>query len=198
MQLGISGPAEEDGAAAAGLAHRLHRPLCAPWSIAAAGASAGAILPRQARRRATKHPRGLGMDRIFDKQITLLRKALDFRFLRQNMLAANVANVETPGYKAKDLIFEKALGEAMRAEEPGPLRVTNPRHFDGRKLTPLELVKPEVIRSANAVGSLDGNSVDLEREMAKVAENQMAYEVLTQILTSKFRGLRIAIREGEG
>jgi flagellar basal-body rod protein FlgB len=176
----------------------LHRPLCAAWSLAAAGTSAGVILPRQARRRATKHPQGLGMDRIFDKQIALLRKALDFRFLRQNMLAANVANVETPGYKAKDLVFEKALGEAMRAEEPGPLRVTNPRHFDGRKWTPLELVKPEVIRSANAVGSLDGNSVDLEREMAKVAENQMAYEVLTQILTSKFRSLRIAIREGEG
>ena len=137
------------------------------------------------------------MGPLFDKQFSLLEKSLDFRFLRQNTLNANVANVETPGYKAKDLVFEKALGEAMHAEEPGPLRVTNPLHFDGRNATPLALVKPEVIRSANPVGSLDGNSVDLEREMAKVAENQVAYETMTQIITNRFRNLRLAIREGD-
>lgn len=140
----------------------------------------------------------MGMDRLFSKHFTLLEKSLDFRFLRQNTLAANVANVETPGYKSKDIVFEKALGAAMHAHEPGPLRVTNARHLDGRVGTPLALVKPEVIRTGNPVGSLDDNSVDLEREMAKVAENQVAYETLTQILNNKFRGLRLAIREGEG
>jgi flagellar basal-body rod protein FlgB len=137
------------------------------------------------------------MDRLFSRHFTLLEKSLDFRFLRQNMLAANVANVETPGYQAKDLVFEKALGEAMNAHLPGPLRVTDPRHFDGRPPTPLERVTPQVIHSANPVGALDGNTVDLEREMAKVAENQLAYDALTEILARKFRGLRLAIREGE-
>jgi len=138
------------------------------------------------------------MNRLFDKHFTLLGKSLDFRFMRQNMLAANVANAETPGYKAQDLVFEKALGTAMHAHEPGPLRVTNARHLDGRIATPLEGVKPEVIRAGNPVAALDQNSVDVEREMAKVAENQVAYETLTQILSNKFRGLRLAIREGEG
>jgi flagellar basal-body rod protein FlgB len=138
------------------------------------------------------------MDRLFSKHFTLLSKSLDFRFMRQNMLAANVANAETPGYKAKDLVFEQALGKAMHADEPGPLRVTNSRHLDGRMAEPLSVVKPGIIHSGNPVASLDGNSVDVEREMSKVAENQVAYNTLTQILAKKFRGLSVAIREGEG
>lgn len=137
------------------------------------------------------------MDRLFDKHFTLLHKSLDFRFLRQNMLAANIANAETPGYKAKDLIFERALGKAMHAHEPGPLRVTDPRHFDGRDAKPLELVTPTTIRSGNPVGSLDGNSVDLEREMAKLGENQVVYQVMSQIISSRLRSLRHVITEGE-
>lgn len=137
------------------------------------------------------------MDRLFNKHFTLLERSLDFRFHRQNLLAANVANAETPGYKARDLVFEEALGKAMRAEEPGPLNVRDPRHFDGNDAVPLEMVTPETIRSGNPVGSLDGNSVDLEKEMAKLGENQVMYQVLTQILTSRLRGLRHVIKEGE-
>jgi flagellar basal-body rod protein FlgB len=137
------------------------------------------------------------MDRLYDKHFALIQKTLDLRFQRQNALAANVANVETPGYRAKELVFEKALGAAMRAGEPGPLRVTNARHFDGKPALPLELVKPEIIRAGNPVGSIDGNTVDMEREMAKLAENQLAYATLTRILTERFRALRIAIQEGE-
>ena len=137
------------------------------------------------------------MDGLYDKQFALLQKSLDYRFQRQNMLAANVANVETPGYQAKDIVFEKALGAAMHAQEPGPLKVTNKRHLDGRQSQTLELVKPVTIRSANPLGSLDKNSVDLEREMAKLADNQIAYSTLTRILTERFRTLKMAIQEGE-
>jgi flagellar basal-body rod protein FlgB len=137
------------------------------------------------------------MDRLYDKHFALLQKSLDYRFQRQNVLAANVANVETPGYQAKDIVFEKALGAAMRSEEPGPLLVTNKRHLDGRHSQPLALVKPETIRSGNPIGSLDGNSVDLEREMAKLADNQIAYSTLTRVLTERFRTLKMAIQEGE-
>jgi len=137
------------------------------------------------------------MDRLYDKHFTLVQKALDYRFQRQNVLAANVANVETPGYKAKDLVFEKALGAALHADEPGPLRVTDKRHLDGRNAQPLELVKPQTIRSGNPLGSIDANSVDLEREMAKLADNQIVYSTLTRILTERFRELKMAIQEGE-
>jgi flagellar basal-body rod protein FlgB len=134
---------------------------------------------------------------IFDRDFTLLERSLDFRARRNGVLAGNVANIETPGYKAKDLVFEKALGEALKSHEPSPLNVTNPRHLDGRTATPLSRVQPRLIQSANAVGSVDGNSVDLEREMAKLAENQIAYQSLAQMISHKFLQMRIVIREGE-
>jgi len=137
------------------------------------------------------------MSGIFDKHLLLLSRSLDFRAQRNALLSSNVANVETPGFKARDLVFERELGRAMHAHEPGPLRVTDPRHFDGRTATPLALVKPEVILSATPTTSLDGNTVDLEKEMAKLGENQLSYQALTQMVSHKFSQLKLAIR-GEG
>ncbi len=134
---------------------------------------------------------------IFDKQVQLIQKSLDFRAQRNILLSGNIANIETPGYKAQDLVFEDALGKAMKAQQPGPLTITDPRHLDGRTKTPLGLVQPQVIQAANPVGSLDGNSVELEKEMAKLAENQVTFQALTQMMTFKFSQLRTAIREGE-
>ncbi len=135
--------------------------------------------------------------KLFDRDFTLLQKSLDFRTRRNTMLASNIANLETPGFKAKDLVFEKALGSALKASQPGPLRVTNPHHLDGRPPTPLSLVQPEMITTASAVGSLDGNTVDLEKEMAKLGENQVAYQALTQMISYKFSSLKAVIREGD-
>ena len=134
---------------------------------------------------------------IFDRDITLLARSLDLRAQRNNLLAGNIANIETPGYKAKDLVFEQALGDALRSKDPSPMVTTNPRHMDGRNPTPLELVQGRMIQSANAVGSADGNSVDLDREMAKLAENQVDYQALTSMISHKFLQLRAVIREGE-
>ena len=134
---------------------------------------------------------------IFDQHLALLSRSLDFRARRNNVLASNIANLETPGYKAKDLVFESALGKAMRANEPGPLEVTDPRHLDGRNILPLSEVKPEIIRTGNPVGNLDENSVDLEREMVKLGENQVVYQALTQMVSHKFAQLRLSIREGD-
>jgi flagellar basal-body rod protein FlgB len=85
----------------------------------------------------------------------------------------------------------------MRANEPGPLNVTDPRHLDGRNILPLSEVKPEVIRTGNPVGNLDENSVDLEREMVKLGENQVVYQALAQMVSHKFGQLRLSIREGD-
>ena len=63
---------------------------------------------------------------MFDNNIfTLLQKTLDFRTQRQDLLASNIANKDTPGFKAEDLVFERSLEKAMHAEEPGPLKTTN-------------------------------------------------------------------------
>ena len=132
---------------------------------------------------------------IFDQHLSLLQKSLDFRSRRNTLLSSNVANIETPGYKAKDLVFENALGAAMKANLPGPLEVTDARHFDGRNIVPLNEVKPQTILTSNPVGNLDENSVDLEREMVKLGENQVVYQALAQMVSHKFSQLRMSIRE---
>ncbi len=132
---------------------------------------------------------------IFDQQLSLLQQSMDFRARRNTLLSSNIANIETPGYKAKDLVFENALGEAMKANLPGPLEVTDPRHFDGRNTVPLNQVKPQTILTSNPVGNLDDNSVDLEREMVKLGENQVVYQALAQMVSHKFSQLRMSIRE---
>jgi len=137
------------------------------------------------------------MAKLFDTHFTLLERSLDFRTRRNNLLSANVANLETPGYKSRDMVFEEALGKAMKAQQPGPLRVTDDKHFDGRRATPLELVKPQVITTASPDAALDQNTVNMETEMAKIAENQVAYQALTQIISSRFNKLKLAIREGD-
>ncbi len=133
---------------------------------------------------------------LFDAHTQLLQKSLDFRAKRNSLLAGNIANIETPGYKAKDMVFENALGRAMKAHIPGPMTLTNERHMDGRNILPLHTVKPEVIRTTNPVGNLDDNSVDLEREMVKLGENQVVYQALVQMVGHKFSQLRMSIREG--
>ena len=54
------------------------------------------------------------MAELFDAHISLLGKSMDFRSRRNALISSNVANLETPGYKARDLVFEKALGEGVR------------------------------------------------------------------------------------
>ncbi|MDH4121068.1 MAG: flagellar basal body rod protein FlgB [Deltaproteobacteria bacterium] len=131
---------------------------------------------------------------LFDIRMTLLERSLDLRTKRNEILSSNIANQETPGYKARDLVFEKALGEALEAQTPGPMRVTDPRHMDGRRPLPLEMVRGEVIQSANPNASLDGNTVDMEREMAKLAENQVAYAALTRMVSHKIGQLKLAMQ----
>ena len=107
---------------------------------------------------------------MFNSKIfTLLHKTLDFRTQRQDLLTSNIANKDTPGYKAEDMVFEKSLEKALHAEEPGLLNTTDPRHFNGRNTPPLEMVKGQRIHSASPYPDFDGNTVDLDREMAKLA-----------------------------
>ena len=134
---------------------------------------------------------------MFESKIfTLLHKTLDFRTQRQDLLTSNIANKDTPGYKAEDMVFEKSLETALHADEPGLMHTTDPRHFDGRNTPPLEMVKGQRIHSASPYPDFDGNTVDLDREMAKMAENQLMYNASIRMLTHQFRMLKTAITEG--
>ena len=137
------------------------------------------------------------MSGLFGNNIfTIAEKSLDFRTSRHDLLASNVANKDTPGYQAEDLVFRASLEKALQAEQPGPLKQTDSRHFDGRNPPPLNEVEAQRILSASPYPDFDGNTVDLDREMAKIAENQLMYNATMRMLSHKFRGLKSAVSEG--
>lgn len=134
--------------------------------------------------------------KVFDRNLALLQKSLELQTRRNSMLAANVANRETPGYRAQDLVFEKELDKAYNSDKPGPLNISDPRHFDGVQREPLEDVDGTQINSFNPDPRMDGNTVDLDKEMAKLAENQLMYQAGVRSVNWKFRMLKSAIMEG--
>ncbi len=134
---------------------------------------------------------------IFGNKIfSLAQKSLDFRTQRHDLLSSNIANKDTPGYHAEDMVFEKSLQKALHADEPGLLQTTNSKHFDGRNTPPIDQVEAQRIQSASPFPDFDGNTVDLDREMAKVAENQLMYNATIRMLTHQFRMLKTTITEG--
>lgn len=131
---------------------------------------------------------------IFGTTVELLGKTLDLRAKRQTMISSNLANVETPGYTPTDVSFESQLKSAIKGggKESG---VTNPRHIPlkGRAAS-LERVQGDVVELDSRNMGPDGNGVEMETEMGRLAENQIMYNASVQLLAKKFDGLKQAIR----
>lgn len=121
---------------------------------------------------------------VNDKTIQALAASLNFRELRQKILSANIANAETPGYKAKRVDFEDALRRALDLDGHNSINTESKRHYDlgGGGFGNL---KPDVYQDPNGVVSEDGNTVNRDHEMAIQAENRLLYEAAVQLLNKK-------------
>jgi len=131
---------------------------------------------------------------IFNETFGLLEEALNIRSEKNRVIAANIANQETPGYHAKELNFREAL-QAASSVPPGiPLTRSDGSHLPG-KTTPAPSMAPVDIPGSSK--RLDGNTVDGELEMAKLAENQIQYNAAIQFLSDKFKMIQYSITEGK-
>ncbi len=113
---------------------------------------------------------------------------------RQQVVSSNVANIDTPGYKAKDISFHTTMEELL-ASQAVPLKTTRPEHngLDRLQFAPLE---PEVFEIQGLTERADGNNVDLDKEMLKLGETSFGYSMMTQLLRTKFRTIASSINEG--
>lgn len=132
---------------------------------------------------------------IFDRTMQLLERSLDLRGARQQVIAANIANEETPKYRAKDLNFSQALATAQKGQLPIALVSTNQHHI-GPKGTGYQQVTGRIEEVPAGDLPLDANTVNIELEMAKMSDNAQQYNTAATIISMKFRGLLSAIREG--
>jgi flagellar basal-body rod protein FlgB len=135
--------------------------------------------------------------RLFDRTLTTLESALDARLQRQNVLASNVANADTPNYMPQDVDFSRALSHAQRQNEV----VRDPNLKPGDlplEVTPLAGLPNDVIVDGEAgAPSLDGNRVDLDRTMASLAENALQYGANTRSVAKKLALLRFVASDGQ-
>ncbi|MFT6194778.1 MAG: flagellar basal-body rod protein FlgB [Cognaticolwellia sp.] len=128
----------------------------------------------------------------FDKAFGIHPQGLQLRAQRAELIASNIANADTPGYKAKGMDFKAALAQAASKQHTGMTR-TNEKHFDVR----MELNNGVGFRVPNQADTGDGNSVDVQVERNLFLENSMEYQASLQFLTSKIKGLKKAITGGQ-
>jgi len=131
---------------------------------------------------------------LFSNTLVMLEKLIDFQSDRHTVLATNIANIDTPGYKGKDVRFSDELKKAASSKGSISLKKTNEKHLP-LKAGAMQGVTHQVTPSSGGANRLDGNTVDLDKEMAKLSENSLYYNTAVQILAKKLGGIRTAISE---
>lgn len=125
-----------------------------------------------------------------DKALGIHDEALKLRARRTELLAENLANADTPNYKARDFDFRTALEQASRSRSAMALAVTHAAHIQG----PAPAVNPELLYRVPGQPSLDGNTVDPQLEKAAFAENAMRYQATLMFLNRKIAGIKGALK----
>jgi flagellar basal-body rod protein FlgB len=126
-----------------------------------------------------------------DDHLGVHAAALKLRARRTELLAANLANADTPGYRARDIDFKSALAAANGGTRGVHLATTQRGHIGATGVNGAG--SPELKYRVPLAPSLDGNTVDAQLEQAAFARNTVSYQATLSFLGAKFRGLMTAI-----
>jgi len=118
------------------------------------------------------------MSWIDTAQVNALTRLLDAASARQNVVTTNIANLDTPGYRTKDVPFRTLL---QQADQPGLLQANT---------------QPAAVEVKGLMERPDGNNVSMERESLLLAQTQLQFHAGVQLIRSEFRRLQTAINEG--
>ncbi len=129
-----------------------------------------------------------------DNELAFVQSALNLRARRQEVLSSNIANSDTPNYKARDLDFAGALKNAMGATG-GPLQLTRTesRHINASGAA--GMANGQLKYRSSVQPSLDGNTVDMDVERAHFTENSLHYQFLLDRASAQFKTLGSAISD---
>ena len=120
--------------------------------------------------------------------INILNKAADASWTRENLIANNIANADTPGYKRQDIDFQATLRDALKSYKYMNLD-QKVNAIDLSKLNPMVYTD-----HANYSYRLDGNNVDIDTEQVELASEQIKYQALTQSITAEFQRLQTVMK----
>jgi flagellar basal-body rod protein FlgB len=129
------------------------------------------------------------------EQLRILERSLDVGTLRQRTIANNIANMDTPYFKSKQVVFEELLQQEMNRTTPTLAAYrTDPRHIPFGRQPGLPL--PQIVSNPHAFIQNNGNDVDVEYEMNRLAKNQIWYNGLVQLTSGYFSKLQSVINGG--
>ena len=132
---------------------------------------------------------------IFRETISLLERSLNLRSLQHRALASNIANMDTPNYKAVEIDVAQEMNRNQGAASGIQLVRSHSGHLP-IKQTSADSVKLKVAKPPEFSLRGDGNTVDLDRTMGRLAANTLLYKTAAQIISQKFSGLKRAINGG--
>ena len=126
----------------------------------------------------------------FDKALGIHQHTLRLRAHRADLLANNIANTDTPNFKARDFDFKTALNGIQDKMNAGKIIKTNANHINNNAL----VTDADLLYRIPLQPSLDGNTVDSQKEIAEFSENSIRYLASLRFINGRFQGIMTAIR----
>jgi len=137
----------------------------------------------------------LEINGLFRGSIPLLNKAMDLRTTRHGLITSNIANLDTPQYKAFDLMVEDELEKVAGNGQKMNLHQTRSGHLPPRERRS-DGIPGLVEIEGHPFQSVEGNTVDIDRTMSDLTENSLKYNATARILSKKFQGMKSVIQGG--
>jgi flagellar basal-body rod protein FlgB len=131
---------------------------------------------------------------LFDRLHSGLGQVLDLRQTQHALTASNLANADTPGFRAKFVPFDQVLGSAVDRSSALDMRQTRGRHVSAPGM---DATHPDVEEVEPPPWAIDGNSVNPEREAVRITENAMMYDAVARGLSRRMALLRYAVSDGK-
>jgi len=129
---------------------------------------------------------------IFGEKIEALKSGLDYAAAKSRAISANIANIETPGFKRFKVVLDEKLGRANSSSHE--LATTNPGHIgnsSNEDAKPFKITKDDI-----GTMRADGNNVDIDHELSELSSNAIYFTALSRFISKNFAGLRSIISEG--
>ncbi|MEK4801852.1 MULTISPECIES: flagellar basal body rod protein FlgB [Oceanobacillus] len=128
---------------------------------------------------------------LFGSTIRTLENSLDYASTKNRVISNNIANVDTPNYKAKDVVFKNILDDAVQSNLEA--KKTNDKHLSFHSESNSTY---RVITKNNTIYNHNGNNVDIDKQMSDLAKNQIYYNSLVDRMNGKFNSIRTVVRGG--
>lgn len=129
--------------------------------------------------------------KLFNQTFHVLERGLDYSTAKNRTISNNIANVDTPLFKSQDVVFKDVLNSEMSKQFKA--KRTHEKHIDFSKTAHLPY---SIITNRHTAYNHNGNNVDIDKEMAELAKNQIYYQSLVERMNGKFGTLQTVIRGG--